>query len=754
MSKPMPTTAFALVACVVLLLSSVAAVTYAEVPSSPRKQDGPSPLSAYGYIVGASDLARTIQLAHKRGYSPANLNATLSSILSASPGASGPTLFSEAGDILEGCAATAITGGILGGIFGGVAGLVGGLLAGCAIGALTAYQAYEDGLTAAELAQQNVAQQFVLQEQTAINNEVNLTSQLLTTLASALNATQYGMDAWAETAATSQLGNATFSQALDLTQTEIPYDLAVPMELLGSDIAAIANSTMQWWMAKYGANGEFANLCGPGNMPTGQGLSAPYLSVFHTIACTSTSYVQSTPLFAYSGGAAVGHGDAFIAMHGGELYINGTAGDTLTQLTGGSYTLTPANGKADFAGFPGPTGVYSWPGTVTGLVAPLEVPGATNTQCYTIGALESGTPDATNLAHTGGAGIAPCGIGLAPLGLSNSPADTTVFYASAVTSTFDYYQTQAKIMEANAENGAQFYWQFLRSLGYTNASQIPAQCIIPEPYLSLPPSINLGNITVGDYEAIYDSWTQAVANYYGVNASKISDTCTNNRNPGGNGPFWVTNLTVNSTLSVYIANSTEYPSENLSNLSSWAYDKVQAVWWPELAQFTLPVGQVTAVPSNDPIQVVIPSRSAFLTLTGDGPKVKGAVHPLTSGDYIFVWTCTINGQPTSNCTVGPENISKTFYNISCGGGSSQCGLQQSPPFILTLPNWLAGIEQFFSSIFGGGAIGALLGSLLTDFIIIAAVVLAVYAVYRVVSYKGRGRGGGSGPTYIVAGGRK
>ena len=742
MKQPVVAAAILAVVCLSLVALSFSAVADSQVAPPPRATL--SPLQAYGEKVGATDLSKTIQLAHLEGFTPAKLNQTLEGVMEIYPTYVGPRLASEAGDILLGCAATGITGALIGGIFGGVAGAIGGAIAGCAIGALTAYQAYEDGLSAAQLALANTAKEFATGEQASINNEVNITGQLLATLASSLNLTQYGMDAWAESAALSQLGNDTFSPQLDLMQTEIPYDLAVPFTLVGNDYAAIANATAQWWLAKYGANGQFdaCDLDGNG--------AQSYLTAMNTIACPS-GYEQSTPVSVFDGGASVAQGEAFIAFHGGNLLISGTSGQSLTQEVGGSYQYTLSGSNEYWSGFPGPTGIYTFPGEVTGLVAPVQVPGGvTKTVCYTIGAAESGTPDTTN-ANTGDVGILPCG--------GKTPVYALYDYVSGVGAVYnqyystpspvlDSYPNQTSEMETNAVNSAQFYWQFLRSLGYTSASQIPAQCQIPEPYMALPPSVNLGNLTVSDYEALYYSWTQAVGNYYGVNASTISSTCTNGHNPGGGGSWWVTNLTVNSTLSVYIANSTEYPSENLSNLSSWAYQRVQAIWWPEQGQVTFPAAQVSAIPSNDPIQVVIPSKSAFLTLTGNGPKVQGAVDRLgATGDYIFIWSCTINGVPTQNCTVGSDNVSKIFTNITCGGGSSQCGLQ-SPSFIFSLPNWLGGIENFFSSLLGGGPLGALLGSLLTDLVIIAAVVLAIYAVYRVVTYRGKRGGGG---TYIVTG---
>ena len=735
--------ALVVLACCSLVALSASAVAYGQV--APPAKAPLSPLEIYGSKVGPSDLARTIQIAHVVGASPAKLNQTLQGVMEIYPASSGPRLFSEAGDILLGCAATGITGAILGGIFGGLAGAIGGAIAGCAIGALTAYQSYEDGLSAAQLSLVNTAKQFADGEQAAVDNEVNITSQLLTALASALNMTQYGMDAWAESAALSQLGNATFSPQLDLMQTEIPYDLAVPMTLVGNDLAGIANSTAQWWLAKYGNNGQFDACSLPGNEVVS------YLAVVETTACPTDGYTQSTPVYAYNGGASVASGQPFVAFHGGELYISGASGQALTQVVGGSYSFTLSGTSQYWSGFPGPTAVYSFPGTVTGMVAPVQVPGPSQTTCYTIGAIESGVAD--NGGTLNGARALPCGetapvYEMEEMFCSGTSCSTLPAYGTETTGTLKYYQNQSGEMELNAVNSAQFYWQFLRSLGYTNASQIPAQCQIPEPYMALPPTVNLGNLTVSDYEAIYYSWTQAVGNYYGVNATTVSDTCNNHHSTGGNGPFWVTNLTVNSTLSVYIANSTEYPSENLSNLSSWAFQRVQAIWWPEQGQVTFPAGQVSAIPSNDPVQVVIPSKSAFLTLTGNGPKVQGAVDRLgTTGDYIFIWSCTINGVPTQNCTVGSQNISKVFTNITCGGGSTQCGLQ-NPTFVFTLPNWLSGIENFFSNLFGGGALGSLLGSLLTDLLIIAAVVLAIYVVYRVVTYRGKGGGGG---TYIVTG---
>jgi hypothetical protein len=672
---------------------------------------------------------------------PASLNSTAEYLLATYPTASGPKLESETLDILEGCGAGALLGLSLG-AFGGPAAIA-GAITGCAVGALATYEGYQEGLTAAQKAEVALATQFDQGEQGAVNNEVNISNQLLTSLASALNLTQYGMDAWAESAALAQLPDATFNEAEDIGNTSIGYDLAAPMLMYGSDIAGIINATYDWWVAKYGPNGQF-DTCGlPGNA---------IFSTWNYVGQSGSACQGQSTGFTddFMRGGAYVNGPVLIP-HGAEFSTDGAG--TLSQIGGACHQTTPAGYQYTTA-FQCPSGAYAYSGPIMGDVAPVAVPGATGEgECYGPSLAVGGQTTAATFAFSS----ASCVTTGAPMNLTGYYScgtgcitAMTFPYSQKFGSTVPYYYNQTKQMELNAANSAQFYWQYLRSLGYTNASQIPANCQIPQPYVAIPPNVNLGNLTVSDYEALYWSWVNAVGSYYGVNASKVSNSCGNTNKLG---PIqWVTNLTVNTTVSIYIANATEYPGENASNISTWAYRHVQAVWWPELSAVTIPVGAIYQVPQNDPIEAVIPSRSAYLTLTGIGPPVKGALRPLgASGDEIFIWSCTVNGLPASNCTVGNQNITTVIENITCSG---LCGLQPPPSGggIFTLPDPFAAIANWLGSLFGGGALGSLLGGLATGLIVLALILVAIYAVYVLLSRSKSGGRGSSGGTVVVTGG--
>ena len=737
--------AFAL-AAVMLLGGSGIQTSSAASSSGGSKAAGPSPLSQLLGRMDPAEAQYVMEEAKIARDTPSSLNSTARYVLETYPGAAGPKLASETTDILEGCGAGALLGASLG-AFGGPA-AVAGAITGCAVGALSTYLGYQEGESAAEAALQSEAAAFESTEQDAVNNEVNLSNQLLTSLASALNLTQYGMDAWAESAALAQLPDNTFNQAEDIGNTSIGYDLTAPMLMYGSNMVQLVNSTYQWWLAKYGPNGQFDQCNIAGGYLIGFWANTPYAET-----CSSPS-AYAADLF--NGGAFV-NGPALIEQ-GASFSMPGAA--TLTELGGSCRFTSPSASIYRVDAFPCPTGTYlsSEPAgsqIAIGDVAPAAVPGAATTisGCYSIGGTVWTALDGAALSL--GNGCVNTG---KPLNLTSQvgcgtgcETTNTAWYASRVTSTLPYYFNQTKQMEQNAANSAEFYWQYLRGLGYTNESQIPSNCQIPQPYVALPPNVNLGNLTVSDYEALYWSWVNAVGSYYGVNASKVSNSCGNTNKLGPT--QWVTNLTVNTTVSIYIANATEYPGENGSNVSTWAYSHVQAVWWPELSAVTIPVGAIYQVPQNDPIEAVIPSRSAYLTLTGVGPPIKSAAIPLgAAGDEIFIWSCTVNGLPASNCTVGNQNITTVIENITCSG---LCGLQPPPSGggIFTLPDPFAAIANWLGSLFGGGALGSLLGGLATGLIVLALILVAIYAVYVLLSRsKSGGRGSSGGGTVVVTGG--
>ena len=84
------------------------------------------------------------------------------------------------------------------------------------------------------------------------------------------------------------------------------------------------------------------------------------------------------------------------------------------------------------------------------------------------------------------------------------------------------------------------YWFFLRSLGYTNANQVPPKCIIPAPNLLLSSNVPPNVLASGNFTEIYNAYIfalQGVAQDFGV------DTFTNATFCGQQWPGPLSNVT-------------------------------------------------------------------------------------------------------------------------------------------------------------------------------------------------------------------
>lgn len=741
------------------------ATAHSAAPSPPAPL---SPLAVYGQKAGQAAETTAVVIAHYRHISPSQLNTTLQGVLELYGSGPAARLASEGTTILEGCGSTAIAGGIIGGVFGGLPGLIGGAIAGCIIGAINAQLSYQAGLTAAQKAFDSVPYQWLASENGAMWNEWNITEGLTKEIYSALNLTRNAMAGWAEAAALSQLGNATFNATLDISQTPIPYDFLVPQMEAYYTYGSIINATSTWAWAKFGPGGEFASDLATPN-PAITGLSS---TGGPGISQTAYPFYASFPALYVVHGAPVFIGTALNQSDvSGEL-----SWDTALQ---GGQPLT-YTGDEGWNSFPGPTGLYTGD-NAGGWVYPMsDNSGSTQGAANTLFAQFKSSPqygwwgtsqdDEPSVAVQFVAGYLNYGFG--------GVGCTTTCYKGPSTSPGAY--TNVLGWPPNWENGpvvssansADVYWQYLRSLGYTSASQIPAQCIIPTPSMALPPNVDLGNLTIQDWEAMYYSWAEGLAQYYGTNLSDISNFCANH---GPHYSFqWLGNLTVNATASIYIANSTEYPSENLSNLSTWAYQQDQVMFWPELTTIAPGVGHAWEVEKNDPVEAVVnaPGNLTFLTLTGQGscwtyvpngsacpqsPSTPGPSARLLSvgnGDYLYIWSCTVNGQPSTTCEVQDNNVVYQSYNITCPSGDGNC--VPPPPSgggAFTIPNPFASLESWLSSLFGGGLIGGLASSLLTALVVVALVLIAIYAVFVAVRSAGSRRGGSGGSQIFIGGGR-
>ncbi len=339
-------------------------------------------------------------------------------------------------------------------------------------------------------------------------------------------------------------------------------------------------------------------------------------------------------------------------------------------------------------------------------------------------------------------------------------------------------------IEWQAAENAEAYWAFLRAAGFDSAQSIPADCLIPAPYLVLPSSINEANLNVSEWESLYLSTLEGMGHFYNVTLSGTAFCGTQAvQQWSWGGSVWG-NLYVNATGFVYLNNGTSpvdyngkaLPTEELGNRSTWAIGDTnygdkwyngseQLILMPTISTVSIPVGVRYEVPADNPIQIYAVQTGLDLWLTGNGSAngsiptaisqggLSAAAEPLgtlTAGDAIYLTSCQVGGTASGNCSVTVQTVNVTLVNITCPGPCQQS--QQNGGTFGGLPNpfsWLAGL---FSSLLGGGPLGAFFGSLLAGIVILAVILGLVYVVYRVATKK-KGRGA-AGQTVVVEGGRR
>jgi hypothetical protein len=88
--------------------------------------------------------------------------------------------------------------------------------------------------------------------------------------------------------------------------------------------------------------------------------------------------------------------------------------------------------------------------------------------------------------------------------------------------------------------------------------------------------------------------------------------------------------------------------------------------------------------------------------------------------------------------------------VTCPGPCQQG--QQGGGTFGGLPNPFSWLSGLFSSLFGGGPLGQLVGGIAAAVVILAVILVLVYVVYRLAT--GKRSTGSSGQTVVVEGGRR
>ncbi len=628
-----------------------------------------------------------------------------------------------------------------------------------------------------------------------LGNEVNGTAAMWAQEIQALAAAHYLLSDMADNAALSQLNNSTYSPVLDMAQSGVPAFISPVVQQFTEMEGAYFNATAQWVWDNYGPGGQFHggngyyNLGYSANGYCNGGTAASDLAA----TCTADNYLG------VASGTNLTSGASDVYLQGGQpaviaCSLAASGGGTISSIDGGQTFYNNGSGSVLFT--PKNSDVYA----LTGSLYPTDC----SVQSAGLIPLQS---TAGSIAHvmvrTTVAQAPAIPLLLRGRSLLYPPVLEYGFQfeeASGGTVTYQGYGYNANPngelaaalnaippLISQAELSGQAYWHFLRVLGYTSESQIPANCVIPPPAFSLPPSSTLGaGLTANQTLNLYVAWLNSLADFYDT---PMNSTTFCQGHPQWNGQGAWGNLDVNITGFIYIpgqkllANQTLAPTtaELFGDRSSWTFNGSAPGWtgkpscafkanctaaspvqfsgWPMLATVHIPIGKAWEVPANDPLTILPTANYIDLQLTGNGTDVPigglGA-SASTAGDALYVTSCTIGGVVQSgNCTLSFSGIPTYLFNITCPGCKSGGGTFGTTQ--LGLPNpftWLSGL---LSGLFGGGSFGSFLAGIVAALVILLVIAgLAYVAIVEIQAWGKNKRGGGAGgggSTVVVTGGR-
>ncbi|MCI4336982.1 MAG: hypothetical protein L3K17_07315 [Thermoplasmata archaeon] len=665
----------------------------------------------------------------------------------------------------------AVTAGLLGcavGIgFGALGGPVGAGV-GCVVVGLAAGLGFYFGTQmSAQDSNNDQAVNWLHAEITVLGNAANTTGGFLGNAIQLLNFTQNYFDSRADSAAVFQLGNSTFNVLLDEAQSGTAAQAMDIQWAAAQSVASAMASFQSWYVANFGPNGRFNSV------PSHSISLITLSSAFDTYDPTTVPrWVaadieiiggSANPQYVYlAHDAIIVGGPCTTTCNGNTFTVNawpvgGGPAVPLNRCTAANTTCWPNPDQ-----FTGPSGVYNV--TPTGnfvwkllIYGGADIQTASNTGQFNEWVVETANVS-SGLYHEGSAVSA---------GANGHQTATVTFFSNSSWS--PGYPNALLIKSAQA---AQTYWAFLRALGITDATQIPVDCVIPTPNEVLPPGVDIGNLTIAEYQSLFYGWLSGLATFYDttLNATNFCGTLGHHAFQLGSDGFWP--LFFNVTLAVYVPNATLYPGETYGNVSSWAYPRSQALVTPLLATVRLPVGAPFNIPSNDPLGVFLVQRGVWLTLHGNGTnvsipnpicstgcsgtaghvegppgRVAEATVPLASpaaGDAVFLYSCIVGGVPTANCTITVQSINQTIVEQN-GTCEPQCGLNPPPGFAFTLPNPFSLIASAFCALLGPllgpGCAGTV--SLVFEVLFVLVVVLAVVWIVSKLWPERRNKRGGS-----------
>jgi hypothetical protein len=696
------------------------------------------------------------------------------------------------GPVLLGCG----TGAILGASAGPA-----GAGAGCVVGAIVGGLEFQWGLGDAS-AQSNGQEKAWVQSMLAeVNNEVQLLSASYQTELSELNSTVYALETEADAAALAQIGNATFSPAQDLAQSGVAAQLETLQYANGAMLDHIFSLFGSWLLAQYTYNSgvKFRQGTSSYEIEFGDGGFGSGGTSAGGLGAVNQYYVDTTP------------GYVFIAQGATWGYEGSVTTCQLTgESTGAKFSFSQTGSWQYVTNFTGPSDVYEVAGTDCAFESQGDLlgisPGSDGV---------AQTQEWAEVSCSQGTDQNPAVCSPYQIEVEVEPSETFVgcedTCSDEVTPTYEMGtsvwvndQNEYTSLMYEATTSAQTYWSFLRNLGYTSESAIPADCIIPYPsqVLGSPAVAELGNLTVSQATSLYSAWLNGLATFFDTPPGVNDTYCAGHHPFPGVGSLPWGNLAVNATGFVYVPNGTVYPHETFgdspADLATWAVNGsiavpnvvngsaaygAQSCWtptppttappalssactassakaesnrslqllaWPTVETVKVPVGELYEIPKNDPLSLFVTQASAFYSLTGNGTAVsqKGlSVDSSSAGDALYLTSCTVNGNATSDCTLSLSTINGTVANLSCASGNGGGSCQGPSGIVGGFPNPLSALGGVFCYLLSLGAstscsspLESFLVGLLGAIVLVVAIGVLLYVV--VYAAEGRRRGGG------------
>jgi hypothetical protein len=665
----------------------------------------------------------------------------------------------------SGAAVGAVGGAIIGAPAGGI-GAAPGAAIGAGVGCVAGMAGFHLGAyfegTTAETSAVAAEKQFQLDQAANLNNfglglagMVNLTqSQLLTTF-----------NAWAAMAdavAPVQLPNATFNSLIAINSSGVALQQLTLVNSYANLAGAYINSVSSAETAGYGPGGTFAG--------------GDYGLAFGTMVFGGASSYE------YYGTAGSDVAVQLYNTNGLDIRSGGTA--EVKCLTGGTPVLTtvPATPAGGTTAVSVPANSTSYPLKITPASDEMLVlSGAPSGGCYVEGNGILGVPvsttnepgnnvtyvscqadsstecDAANFAvrsATFGFGTVPIG-GCAFYALSHSCAGPT--YPSPAINTFSGNENSLLLA---AETNAKAYWLYLHLLGYNSSSEVPSNCIIPQPSQVLPPSYSesIGDLTLNQTLSLYAAWMNALATFFNT-PYNATNFCHGHPafNLGYDG-LWNLNTEVKGfvytlpvasqvfgTLSTWTVNNASTGPNRTANGTARGLrtDPTPLLLYPTTTTLVAPIGRVQYVPVNDPVLAFVPANGTLYSLAGNGTTTNrygfsnGTASGVT-GAAFYVATCSVLDPSTGAyvpqigyCSLALSSIANVSFPFvsppvppiptsGCAGASTFL----LGPFV-----------SFWASITGSSSLGcgvAEFAAIVTVIVILVVIVYVIAAVWREV----------------------